>query len=95
MSNIITLLERLGERSVQPQATEAEISALLLNADVSEALRAAILNRDVAAAAKLLGADPKVAMLLLPAEDEPAQQPGGDEPTQPAEPEQQDGQQAA
>jgi hypothetical protein len=70
MSNVIRLIEKLGQDSALRNANSGELEQTLLDAHVDPAIRAAILACDQAQLEKLLGANTNVCCVVAPARDD-------------------------
>ncbi|MCG9697714.1 hypothetical protein [Shewanella sp. Isolate11] len=82
MSNIIQLLERMGQDA--ELQTQANLEQAITEAKLSETLKASLLNRDDISLKRELDICPDVVAFLLPAEDEqdPKDEPQNDDPEQ-------------
>jgi len=71
MSNVIELLERLGQDAQLRHASDNELEQTLIGAQIDPAIREAILRRDQHQLESLLGANPNVCcMIFSPLEEE-------------------------
>ncbi|WP_394129110.1 hypothetical protein [Shewanella maritima] len=68
MSNIIQLLERMGQDA--NLQTQQQLSSEIASSDISPALKQALLEQDTVSLEKQLDVCPDVQCLMLPAEDE-------------------------
>jgi hypothetical protein len=86
VSDIIDLLERLGQDARLRRAPQAEIERHLQNADVSADVRAAFMARDQRRIEALLGVDSNICCLIyMPKEAPEEESPGKVNPPMPAE----------
>ena len=75
MSNVIDLLERLGQDAQLRHASDGELEQVLIRAQVDPAVRDAILMRDQRQLEALLGANANVCcMIATPAQEEPEEE---------------------
>jgi hypothetical protein len=74
MSNVIDLLERLGQDSDLRHADGNQLAQLMSSANVSPELRAAIAEGDQSKIEKLLGAKANVCAIIFPVDTEAAHQ---------------------
>jgi hypothetical protein len=75
MSNVIDLLERLGQDAQLRHASDGELEQALIRAQVDPAVRDAILMRDQRQLEALLGANANVCcMIATPAQEEPEEE---------------------
>jgi len=78
MTNIIQLLEVLGQRASVGAVSDAELQSAVAALDLDPALREALLRRDAGAINALLKGRGNVMLFLFPAEPQPPKE-GGDE----------------
>lgn len=79
MTNIIQLLEVLGQRARVGAVSDAELQAAVADLDLDPPLRDALLRRDASAINALLKGRGNVMLLLLPAEPEAPKEGGGED----------------
>jgi len=70
MKNVIQLLEKIGQTATLEKSDRAQLEKMLVNAEIDEASKAAILEADVDSLAELLDTRQKIVAFLAPAEDE-------------------------
>lgn len=80
MSNVIQLLERIGQCADLRHAPAGELDQVLISADIAPDLQAAIIAKDGVKLGALLGQSPVCAM-FFPAEEE-GEEEGEEEPSE-------------
>lgn len=76
MSNVIQFLEKLGRDAAIGEGSAESYASAVSKLEIDDALRQVLLSKDSVALNKLLGARHNVMMILVPAEDEPAENDG-------------------
>jgi hypothetical protein len=79
LSNIIDLLEKIGQEATLRDATDAELAAALEEAGIDPAAKETLLTRDPNAIAALVGSNPNICCLVYPRPEEEEEDEDGEE----------------